>query len=108
MGILFVFGALYNAYESHNKQVIPYALIFTIFYLAIISMVPHKENRFILPVVPYIIMMGSKLMVKLIKIEMINVIILLLIGSSAIIELITHISKAHCHLPFYQAVDSII
>lgn len=43
---LICLGVVYNLYEHINKRSIPYFSIFTVFYLFIISNIPHKEDRF--------------------------------------------------------------
>lgn len=40
------FGVVYHLYECVNKKKVPYILIFTAFYLFVISNIPHKEDRF--------------------------------------------------------------
>ena len=37
-----------------NKKQVPFMMIFVAFYMIVISMVPHKESRFMIPVMPYI------------------------------------------------------
>jgi len=48
---------------------LPEILIFTAINLFIISRVPHKETRFVLPVLPYMMMAGGQLTTELIKIR---------------------------------------
>lgn len=43
---LIVLGIIYNLYECVNKRKIPYILVFSTFYLFVISNIPHKEDRF--------------------------------------------------------------
>lgn len=52
-------GVAYYILICKNKREMPYTVIFTLFYLLIISRVPHKEARFMLPVIPYIMLMGA-------------------------------------------------
>jgi hypothetical protein len=54
-----VVGALYNVYESIQKKVVPYIIIFVAFYLTVISNIPHKEDRFQLPIMPYLFLFGN-------------------------------------------------
>jgi hypothetical protein len=50
---------LYNLFVALRKRQMPVLLIFTGINFFIISRVPHKETRFILPVLPYLMMTGG-------------------------------------------------
>jgi hypothetical protein len=50
---------LFNLYVTLRKRQLPLLVIFTGINLFIISRVPHKETRFILPVLPYMMMAGG-------------------------------------------------
>ena len=55
--VFVVIGFGYNIYLSHQKNEMPIAAIFVVFYLTIISIVPHKEERFMHPIFPYLFLM---------------------------------------------------
>jgi phosphatidylinositol glycan class B len=52
--------SMYNHLKvSKNKAITPYLLYFVGFYLLVFSLIPHKEYRFLTPIIPFCcLMMG--------------------------------------------------
>jgi hypothetical protein len=55
--LLYVIALPLDLYVNINKRKMPAVLIFTVFYFLVISLVPHKESRFMLPVMPFLFLM---------------------------------------------------
>lgn len=54
---LLVFAIGFNIQECTSKQYFPYFLTLSLFYLFIFSLIPHKEDRFILPIMPFLFLL---------------------------------------------------
>ena len=39
--------------QAWSKGQVPYLTYFTAFYVIVFSLIPHKENRFLLPILPF-------------------------------------------------------
>jgi hypothetical protein len=63
---MFVIGVFYNIYRCWLNRELPSILIFSAANLLIVSRVEHKESRFILPIIPYLILMASEVITKII------------------------------------------
>ena len=55
---LIIMGTIYNLYMCKNKKEMPAVFIFAFVNIIIISKVPHKEARFMLPIIPLLYLMG--------------------------------------------------
>ena len=56
-----IFAIMYEVHNSSVRKRIPVTLIFVTFYLMVLSLVPHKESRFMIPVMPYLFIMLAQL-----------------------------------------------
>lgn len=65
--IFFVIGTFLNIKETFNLKKFPYFLLFILTYLIIVSFIPHKEERFILPIMPYIMLITGNCFYLLIR-----------------------------------------
>ena len=52
--ILLIFAIKRHITECRKKELFPYFLVMAISYIYIFSLIPHKEDRFILPIVPFL------------------------------------------------------
>ncbi len=50
-----------------NKSQSPYLVYYNAFYLLIFSIIPHKELRFLIPIVPFAFVMIGELVAQTIK-----------------------------------------
>ena len=50
-----------------NKSKTPYLVYYNIFYIALFSAIPHKEMRFLLPIVPFAFTMIAELLTQMIR-----------------------------------------
>lgn len=54
-----IFGFCIYAREQQEMKQPPYLIIFSLFYLFMMSLIPHKEDRFLMPIFPaFFIMIG--------------------------------------------------
>jgi hypothetical protein len=66
--VILVLAIANNFHESWEKKEFPHFLVLVTTYLAVFSSIPHKEDRFLLPIYPFLFLILSQFMVKLIKI----------------------------------------
>ena len=52
---------------SWSKNQVPYMSYYTIFYVLIFSAIPHKEQRFLLPILPFAALITAEHIEKFIK-----------------------------------------
>jgi phosphatidylinositol glycan class B len=53
--VIFVFAAIYNNIkESRQTKQFPSLLVIIIAYTFTFSMIPHKEDRFLMPILPFV------------------------------------------------------
>jgi hypothetical protein len=57
-------GLIYYMFLCIKKRQFPLIIVFMSFYLVVISNIPHKEDRFMLPVMPYLFIMAGLVMSK--------------------------------------------
>ena len=62
-------GFIYHLYVCYNKKEMPVIAFFVVFYLTIISIIPHKEERFMHPIFPFLFLMAGQLLVVFLKIR---------------------------------------
>jgi len=62
---VFIAGFVSYTKDSLNKRVFPYVTIILSFYIAVFSLIKHKEYRFLLPVVPFCLMLSAYTLEKL-------------------------------------------
>ena len=60
--------SLFNHLRTkQNKKEWPYLTFYNVFYLIVFSVIPHKEMRFLLPILPFAFIMIGELLAQIIK-----------------------------------------
>ena len=63
-----VLVSLFTHFRSMQaKGLSPYLTYYNAFYLAIFSAIPHKELRFLIPIVPFAFVMSGELLAQMLK-----------------------------------------
>ena len=65
--VLLVFGVINNLREFTQKKVFPFFVVMAFNYIFIFSMIGHKEDRFILPLYPFFILLMGDFVLKQLK-----------------------------------------
>ena len=86
-GILVILSLAYIIYYKKYKiNEISFVLIWIFFFLGMASLMPHKEERFILPLIPGICLINAYLLEKAKKYALIFIIIVILISSHTLLS----------------------
>ena len=60
--------SLINHFKTKkNKAESPYIVYYNVFYLLVFSAIPHKELRFLMPIIPFTFVMVGELMAQSLK-----------------------------------------
>ena len=62
-----IFATFTHMKTKHNKGETPYLSYYNLFYFAVFSAIPHKELRFLIPIVPFAFLMAGELLAATIK-----------------------------------------
>jgi phosphatidylinositol glycan class B len=65
--IFVIIGTLNNLNECRYKFQFPHFFMLTLFYIMVFSLIPHKEDRFILPTLPFMIYLAGDYLYKKMK-----------------------------------------
>jgi hypothetical protein len=59
IGIITVAAICNNINECRSKKEFPHFLVLVSTYTLAFSMIPHKEDRFVVPVIPYLLILAG-------------------------------------------------
>ncbi len=67
MTILLVLAISYNIGECRKKLLFPHMLVLVVSYVYVFSLIAHKEDRFLLPIAPFIFLIIGNYVYKSLK-----------------------------------------
>lgn len=62
-----IYGSWTHLCSKQNKRESPYLTYYVVFYVAVFSAIPHKELRFLLPIIPFAMLIAGELISQTIK-----------------------------------------
>jgi phosphatidylinositol glycan class B len=60
-------GIINNLYECKSKRQFPYIVVLMSTYIVVFSLIPHKEDRFVLPTIPFMLLIAGDYLYKKMK-----------------------------------------
>jgi uncharacterized membrane protein len=106
IGFFTVAGILNNINECRHKQEFPFFVVLVFTYTLAFSMIPHKEDRFIVPVMPYLLILAGDFMYKQMKRYGRGVAILLLVAVAY--EVVIQTAYYMCENKHYRPLTDIM
>lgn len=96
-------------YLSKNKRKVPAVLTFAGFYLLVISLIPHKESRFMLPVMPFLFLLAAQAFTFLAKKDpFIGYVFLIVLFLNSLNELGMFFGQSVVNQPYWMPVDYVL
>lgn len=106
IGFFTVAGIINNINECRHKMVFPYFVVLVFTYTLAFSMIPHKEDRFVVPVMPYLLILSGDFMYKQMKRYGRGVALIML--AAVLYEVVISVAYYACENKHYRPLTDIM
>lgn len=106
IGIITIAAICNNINECRSKREFPHFLVLVFTYTLAFSMIPHKEDRFVVPIIPYLLILAGDFTYKQMKKYGRIVAILMLIAVSY--EVVIQTAYYLCENKHYRPLTDIM
>jgi len=108
MTIFMVYGVYQHYFDMKNQKQVPYLVYMCVFYITFFSLLGHKENRFLLPILPFLFLMTGRGLSLMIKHKKWILLVKLLVYGSIIFEIVQFGVRSMFHNRYWDALDYVI